>query len=272
MLEKGAEQTVEGWKSVASLYAEHIDPITGLYAEKALELVPVGEGDIVLDVATGAGALALRAAYHGANVTAVDFTPSLIKILEKRAEEAKLDNIQAEVMNGQDLIFDDDSFDTAFSIFGLMLFAERDKGSSELKRVLVPNGKAVVATWDAPPNNDWLELFQEVIHVAFPDMPQPKPPSFMELADTEQLSKEMSEAGFAEIDITSWATSVNWEDTDEAWTALAQANPIFKPLIEKIGPKGVAHLRSVFDDKTAERFGHGPVELQATAHFAIGTA
>src|SRR5690554_3692897 len=108
------ESSVEGWISVADLYAKHIDHATGNYAEHALGLLPINKDMKILDMATGSGALAIRAARRGAEVTAIDFTPPLIKILTERAKKENLDNLEALVMNGQNLDFEDNIFDAAF--------------------------------------------------------------------------------------------------------------------------------------------------------------
>jgi len=50
----------------------------------------VGEGDAVLDIGCGTGALALRAARRGARVKAVDINPRMLDVARAKAEEAGL--------------------------------------------------------------------------------------------------------------------------------------------------------------------------------------
>ena len=48
------------------------------------------EGDKVLDVAAGGGAYALYYAAHGLDITALDITPSYVKIIRRKAREQNL--------------------------------------------------------------------------------------------------------------------------------------------------------------------------------------
>ena len=70
----------------------------------------IGPGQRVLDVATGTGNVALRAAEHGATVTAVDITPEQLEIGRREAEARGLE-IDWREADAQDLPFQDGAFD-----------------------------------------------------------------------------------------------------------------------------------------------------------------
>lgn len=111
--------------------------ITGPVAAQALRLAgPLDARTRILDIAAGAGALSIPAAFSGATVTAVDIAPGMVNLLSERL--APFPDAQASVMDGQALAIDDDSFDLAFSIFGVSLFGDWRTGLSEQVRVLRP--------------------------------------------------------------------------------------------------------------------------------------
>jgi ubiquinone/menaquinone biosynthesis C-methylase UbiE len=72
----------------------------------------------------GAGDLAVVAAQEfGAVVTAVDFSPAMIALLQQRLAHTPLP-VTARVMDGLNLELEDSSFDVVHSSFGLTVFPE----------------------------------------------------------------------------------------------------------------------------------------------------
>ncbi|MFN8149648.1 MAG: methyltransferase domain-containing protein [Solirubrobacterales bacterium] len=122
--------------------AQRIEPASATVVAS----VGVGEGDGVLDVATGTGNAALVAAALGAEVTGLDLTPKLIEVARRRAQEAEL---RVEFLEGdaENLPFDDDSFDRVVSVFGVMFAPDQQRAADELARVCRPGGRIGVCAW-----------------------------------------------------------------------------------------------------------------------------
>ncbi|MGI8728589.1 MAG: class I SAM-dependent methyltransferase [Solirubrobacteraceae bacterium] len=128
----------------------------GAYERTAAQLEPVAEvvvgaadvqaGDRVLDVACGTGNALLAAAARGASVSGVDLAPRLVEVARGRAADA---GIEADLRVGDAtaLPFDDDAFDAAISVFGVIFAAPAQEAAKELLRVVRPGGAAVVAAW-----------------------------------------------------------------------------------------------------------------------------
>ncbi|VVT18818.1 Ubiquinone/menaquinone biosynthesis C-methylase UbiE [Sphingomonas sp. EC-HK361] len=187
----------ERWDDLASFYEQAAHPYTALFARLALDRANIGPSDRVLDVATGTGALALAAAETGAQVLATDFSDAMIR----RVLAHGIPNLTARVMDGQALELPDDSFDAAFSIFGVFLFPDWRAGLSELSRVVRPHGKGAIATWQtrgAGPNILLMDLCDEL----FPDVALPSmPDGVVYLSDPTNLESAMIAAGFASVTI-----------------------------------------------------------------------
>lgn len=122
--------------------AQRIEPASATVVAS----VGIGEGDRVLDVATGTGNAALVAAALGGEVTGLDLTPKLIEVARQRAQEAEL---RVEFLEGdaENLPFDDDSFDRVVSVFGVMFAPDQQRAADELARVCRPGGKIGVCAW-----------------------------------------------------------------------------------------------------------------------------
>src|SRR5690606_24130990 len=110
------------------------------FAADALALAELNPQDTLVDVAAGPGSLALQAAGQVARVDALDFSTEMLNLLRQRTRS--IANIHAIEGDGQALPYDNEQFDAAFSLFGLMFFPDRARGFSELYRVLKPGGRA----------------------------------------------------------------------------------------------------------------------------------
>ena len=71
-------------------------------------------GELWLDVGTGTGAVALRAAYAGAHVTGVDLSPVMVDTARRLASERGI-GIRFEVGDAERLPYEDASFDVVAS-------------------------------------------------------------------------------------------------------------------------------------------------------------
>jgi len=96
-------------------------------------------GTRVLDVATGTGAVARRAAERGALVTAVDIAANLVERARGAAIDAGL-SIDFRVADAERLPFESASFDAVASAQGVVFATNREAVARELTRVCRPGG------------------------------------------------------------------------------------------------------------------------------------
>lgn len=265
------DRTPEGWSVVADAYEDVVLPFTRAYAEDALRFVPAPAGGRVLDVACGPGTLALIAAERGARVVATDFSPAMVARLRHRVAERRLGNLEAHVMDGQALALPDGSFDAAYSIFGLIFFPDRARGFRELWRVLKPGGRAAVAAWSTPDRIQFFSVLQSAVREAVPDLePPPEPPAILSLADPQRFRQEMEGAGFRRVEIRTVQHAWTHPSPEAFWERQLQVSPVFKLLVERIGPPKVARVRDVLLRRLHAEFGNGPVSLRGEAHVGLG--
>ncbi|WP_314617019.1 class I SAM-dependent methyltransferase [Streptomyces stackebrandtii] len=132
-------------------------------ADRAVAAAAPGPGTTVLDVGTGTGNAALAAARAGATVTAVDPTPELLAIAERRAVEEALT-----------VIFQDGdtapgTYDRVLSVFATMYAPDHTRAAASLVRACAPGGRIVSAAWT--PDG----LMAAANRAAAPYLPPPPP-------------------------------------------------------------------------------------------------
>jgi SAM-dependent methyltransferase len=123
-------------------FAKYLEP-------GAMEFFPrlrIAPGERVLDVACGAGQLALPAARAGAAVTGIDIATNLIEQARSRAQAEGLP-IRFEEGDAEDLPYEDAAFDVVYSLIGAMFAPRPERVAAEFVRVCRPGGRIVMGNW-----------------------------------------------------------------------------------------------------------------------------
>lgn len=266
------DQTPEGWGNVAIAYDAHIRPSTTRLAAAALDATALREGERVLDVAAGTGALSIEAARRGAQVVATDFAPGMVAQLETASGEHGL-QIDARVMDGQALDLPDAVFDAAYSILGVMFFPSPDAGLAEMHRVLKPGGRAGIVVWNVPDRSETFSTLFAALHDVVPDMPRPAtPPPAFSLADPQDLARRMQEADFSDVHVRQVTTEFVDPSPEAAWEAFQTTNPVFPQILAQLDVAQADRLRTAFIRRAHSFVQDGALRMKAEAHLATGRA
>ncbi len=111
------------------------------------ELAPA-PGERWLDVGTGTGAVAARAARAGAEVTGCDIAAPLVETAKRLAADEGL-GIAYEVGDAEELPYGNADFDVVSSSFGAIFAPDHKRVAHELARVTRPGGRFGMTAWDA---------------------------------------------------------------------------------------------------------------------------
>jgi ubiquinone/menaquinone biosynthesis C-methylase UbiE len=132
----------------------------------------IGPDDRVLDVATGTGNVAIRAAQAGAKVTASDLTPELLDAgrREARRQGVELEWVEADA---EALPFGNGQFDVVTSTLGAIFAPNHQAVADELVRVCRPGG--TIGMVNFTPDGLGAEFFGFFAPYA-PPPPGPLPP------------------------------------------------------------------------------------------------
>lgn len=123
-------------------FATYLEP----GAWEFLERLAVAPGTRMLDVACGAGQIAIPAARAGVRVTGIDIAPNLIEQARARAQAEGVD-VRFEEGDAEMLPYEDATFDLVVSLIGAMFAPRPERVAAELTRVCRPGGRLAMANW-----------------------------------------------------------------------------------------------------------------------------
>lgn len=159
-------------------------PIYGLVArpleggrQQAIDRLDLTDADRILLLGSGPG-VDLEYLPAGADITAVDVTPAMVRRTEARAGELGLD-VDARVGDAADLPFDDDAFDAVLLHLVLSVVEAPETVVAETVRVLAPDGRVSIfdkfVREDTEPSLP-RRLLNPVARLLFSDLTRPLEP------------------------------------------------------------------------------------------------
>ncbi|MBI3166375.1 MAG: methyltransferase domain-containing protein [Chloroflexi bacterium] len=250
------KQQVSGVFDRAAVMYDHVGPrFFSHFGRRLVELAHIPEGANVLDVATGRGAVLIPAAEAvGAqgHVIGVDLSEKMALETAKELDRLGLSsNAEARQMDAEALQFPDQSFDFVLCCFAIFFFPQLGRAMSEFRRVLKPNGRVVVATWDKA-FDEHLAWFDEIVKTYLPPEPEESKPAESDSAsqpvfDTlEGLEAIMKNAGFADIQIVYEAAEFAYANEEEYWSTLwSHGGRVALEAIEKTtGAEGLQRFKA----------------------------
>jgi SAM-dependent methyltransferase len=148
-------------------------------------------GRRVLEVGCGIGTDLVRFARGGAQVTGIDLSRTAIALARRNFEHAGL-GARLRVANGEQLPFDDRSFDLVYAHGVLQYTAEPAAMVAECRRVLAAGGQAIFMVYN---RWSWLSAMSKLMHVGLEHADAP----VLRTYSSRELGRLLS--GFREIRI-----------------------------------------------------------------------
>jgi arsenite methyltransferase len=144
---KGCCAAVYAHPAVRWLLGNELHPGGAATTRRALELIGVGDGERLLDIASGKGDSALLAALERrCIVIGVDYGETAIIEAGRAAAAAGLaDRASFLVGDAEALPFEDQSFDAVLCECSLCTFPDKRSALAEVRRVLRPDGRVAIA-------------------------------------------------------------------------------------------------------------------------------
>lgn len=126
------------------------------WLETLIDLSPITSESKMLDIAGGTGDVTFMACKRKqpAEIILSDYTPAMLEVAQKRLDDGEACGVPVElaVVDGQDIPYEDESFDIVTMSYGIRNMPEREKALREMYRVLKPGGALCILEFSTPPN------------------------------------------------------------------------------------------------------------------------
>ena len=218
-----------GWSTKeAAAYDSLAGLVTARVAEPLLDAVGADPGTRLLDVATGPGYIAAKAAERGVDVVGLDFSETMLA--HARAHVPGVEFVQGDAT---ELAFEDASFDAVVAAFLLLHLGTPRRAVAEAARVLRPGGRAAFSVWDVPARGRWIGVFFDAFTAAgaHPPADVPAGPPFFQLADEGAFSELLEGGGLADVEIATVEFGLHIRDGAELWDGLVKGSVRVGPMI-----------------------------------------
>ena len=214
-----------GWDKAAAHYERFWARQLAPAQRRLLELAALAPGERVLDVACGTGLVTLPAAEAvgpGGAVVATDISEEMVRSLRERAAARGLSHVTVERRDAERLELPDASFDAALCALGLMYVPDPLQALREMGRALRPGGRVAVAVWGARDRCGWADVFPIVERRVASDVC----PLFFQLGTGEALALTLEAAGFGDVVVERFATTLEYASGADACGAAFAGGPV----------------------------------------------
>ena len=209
------------WNRISHIYLNEIDRRFVPVVEATISSAGLTAGDNVLDLGTGTGAVAQRAALTvgpSCRVVGIDISPDMLALAQQRVTALGLDNLTLRDGSAESIPVDDATFDVVLACLSMMYVIDRESAAREIARALRPGGRFVASVWAGPEECD-IVLFQQTAgrFAGPPPVPGVGPGS---LADASTFLRQLDAAGI-QARVETQVLGFDFGNFASAWDALA---------------------------------------------------
>jgi SAM-dependent methyltransferase len=211
-----------------------------------------------LEIACGTGRVTrhLRTVIPSASkLIASDISPDMLAVAKEKLKTA---NIDWQIIDAQELPFDDNSIDLVVCCFGYMFVRDKVKAFSEVYRVLKPGGVFLFSTWDLLELNGASYVHRKTAKKYLEDL---LPETFLlpfSMNDSKIINENLLQAGFPAIIIERVDKVAISPTAKEAAYGLVQGGPIYNELMKR-NPVWIDEIQTIVEKELAEKYGASPM-------------
>ncbi len=214
-----------GWDLAAADYETLWQSQLARAHAELLTCASLARGERVLDVACGTGLVrfdAARAVGKAGRVVGVDLSDRMLDAARHRAQSERTSNVDFARMDAESLALPDASFDVTLCALGLMYLPDPARAVREMRRVLRPGGRIVIAVWGERSRCGWSELFSIIDAEVAGDVC----PMFFCLGQEDTLVRLCADTGLEAMTQRRVGSVLNYADANEACNAAFLGGPV----------------------------------------------
>jgi ubiquinone/menaquinone biosynthesis C-methylase UbiE len=245
------EQSQATWDAAAGgweLERDRMWEATRAVSEGLVEMAAPGAGEIVLDIAAGAGDTGFLAAGligPQGRLISTDRSPQMLAVAERGAQRRGLANVEFRLIDAEAMELVDASVDVVLCRWGYMLMADPAAALAETRRVLRPQGRLALAVWGARGDNPWNTVVMDAfIERGLLPAPGQDEPGMFRLADRGRLEALLRGAGFESVQLRDLPVAWRFDQIDEYWAILTNVSRAMQSALQTLGDDEVAAIKA----------------------------
>ena len=216
----------EGMFSGGDAYERFMGRWSREVAPLLVKFAGVRDGDAVLDVGSGTGALTAAVAATAPSSRIVGIDPAASYVAYGRTRHTA-ERIRFEVGDAQQLRFADGSFDRTLSLLVLNFIPDRSRALGEMIRVTRAGGVVASAVWDYGQGMEMLRVFWDEAVALSPDA-DARDERHMPLCRKGELAELWRTHGLRDVSEEALTIRMRFLSFDDYWA----------PFLEQQGPAG----------------------------------
>ena len=237
-----AADTLHEWQESAKYWKKHSATIHSMFAPLTRALIEdagIKTGDLVLDVAGGAGEPSLTIAGvvgPTGSVMCTDAVEEMVVAAQREAHERGSENIDFRQCTADSLPFSNDSFDVVVCRLGAMFFPDPLDALREMLRVTKPGGTLTFAVWHKSELNPYSYLVTTVVsrYVAVPAA-DPDAPDAFRFADAGKLAAILKRAAATDISERIFRFQIEAPiSVEEFWTMRSEVSETLREKLKRL--------------------------------------
>jgi SAM-dependent methyltransferase len=243
----------EGWEARRDVMRTASMPVSAWMID-ALDPQP---GQQLLELAAGAGDTGLLAAELIAptgTLISSDFSPEMLAVAHRRAEELGVTNVRFKQIDAETSIdLEAASLDGVLCRWGYMLMADPESALRETRRVLKPGARVALAAWAGPEHNQWSALpMRALIERGVIEPPPPALPGQFTWSEAGRIAEHLDAAGFTEHHVEPLDFDYVYRSPDDWWQAQADLSSRFSSALREGSPEDIAAAREAVERAAGE--------------------
>ena len=154
---------IKSYKRVSSIYDYTFGKVFKPGQETAIEKMNCNSEDQVLEIGIGTGS-SLKYYPSDTKVVGIDISPDMLSLANQKIIKGKIPNKNIAMMNGEELFFDDNTFDKVVAMYVISVTHNPKKLISEMKRVCKEDGDIfIVNHFSCDTDNILIKTFEKAL-------------------------------------------------------------------------------------------------------------
>jgi ubiquinone/menaquinone biosynthesis C-methylase UbiE len=243
----------EVWEARAPFWEQRRERIwrdSRAVSEWLVAAVDPQPGDVILELAAGTGDTGFLAANRvgpAGRVISTDRSPAMLAAAERRAAKLGLANVDFRTLDAERMDLEDGSVDGVLCRWGYMLLPDPEAAFRETRRVLRQTGRLAFSVWDAPEENPWETLLDDILVsegvVEPPDYDAVG--NMFSFAEPRRVVALLAATGFTDPTFEQVPVLWRYRDVDDYWEMEAELPGTLSESIRRLDPERMAALRGL---------------------------